>query len=108
MSRKGHDSPGTALISRAATAHIPPAQLHAFHAVASHRSFTVAAKALGVSQPAVSMQVRALEEAYGVELVARRSRGAAPTALGEALLEVTRSLLALEAQASELLGAASE
>jgi aminoethylphosphonate catabolism LysR family transcriptional regulator len=95
MSRKGHAPPGTA-------------QLHAFHAVATHRSFTLAAKALGVSQPAVSMQVRALEEAYGVELIARGSRGVTPTALGEALLEVTRPLLALEAQASELLGSASE
>jgi aminoethylphosphonate catabolism LysR family transcriptional regulator len=107
MTRKGHLPPETALFGRQGLAHVPYAQLHAFHAVATHRSFTLAAKTLGVSQPAVSMQVRALEEAFGVELVARGSRGAAPTALGAELLEVTRPLLALEAQASELLGAAS-
>jgi len=82
------------------------AQLRAFHAVAAHRSFTAAAAALGVSQPAVSMQVRALEEAHGVELLSRGHRGVAPTALGESLLSITRRLFALEAEASDLLDAA--
>ncbi|MEO7330748.1 MAG: LysR substrate-binding domain-containing protein [Minicystis sp.] len=78
-------------------------QLRAFHAVATAQSFTEAARALGVSQPAVSMQVRALEEAYGVELLARGRRGVAPTELGVALLEATRPIFALEAEAAELL-----
>ncbi len=48
------------------------AQLRAFHAVATEGSFTKAARALSVSQPAVTIQVKALEETYGVELLHRR------------------------------------
>jgi aminoethylphosphonate catabolism LysR family transcriptional regulator len=99
MSLRRHAAPAAALNS---------AHLRAFHAVASHRSFTAAAAALGVSQPAVSMAVRALEEAHGVELVIRSRGGAEPTALGEALLEIARQVIALEAQAAELLGAAGD
>ncbi|APR86673.1 Transcriptional regulator, LysR family protein [Minicystis rosea] len=86
---------------------VTSAQLRAFHAVADRRSFTAAAEALGVSQPAVSMQVRALEEAHGVELLARSHRSVAPTALGASLLDITRRMFAVEAEAAELLDAAS-
>jgi aminoethylphosphonate catabolism LysR family transcriptional regulator len=79
------------------------AQLRAFHAVAVARSFTEAAQALGVSQPAVSMHVRALEEAYGVELLTRGRSGVATTELGRALLDTTRPMFSLEAEAAELL-----
>lgn len=85
---------------------ITSAQLRAFHAVAQHQSFTAAAAALSVSQPAVSMMVRALEKAYGVELLARGRGGVAPTALGQELYALTRPMFALEAEAGELLGAA--
>src|SRR5215831_17635441 len=87
----------------------PPshAQLRAFHAVASARSFTEAARALGVSQPAVSMAVRGLEEAYGVELLAR-GRRVTPTELGKALLAAVRPLFAIETEAAEILGQASD
>src|SRR5690242_17612297 len=86
----------------------PPshAQLRAFHAVATARSFTEAARALGVSQPAVSMAVRGLEEAYGVELLAR-GRRVTPTELGKALLAAVRPMFASEIAAAELLGKAS-
>lgn len=79
------------------------AQLRAFHAVAMSRSFTEAAQALGVSQPAVSMQVRSLEEAYGVELFTRGRVGVDTTELGRALLDATRPMFSLEAEAAELL-----
>jgi aminoethylphosphonate catabolism LysR family transcriptional regulator len=78
-------------------------QLRAFHAVATAGSFTEAARALGVSQPAVSMAVRGLEEAYGVELLAR-GRKVALTELGRALLEAVRPIFAIEAEAAEILG----
>jgi aminoethylphosphonate catabolism LysR family transcriptional regulator len=84
----------------------PAAQLRAFHAVATSGSFTAAAKELGVSQPAVSMHLKALEEAYGVELVARGRGKVRPTEIGEALLAVTGPLATLEAQAAEILGEA--
>ncbi len=82
------------------------AQLRAFHAVAAEQSFTAAARALGVSQPAVSMAVRSLEEAYGVELLARGRRSVEPTELGRALLDAIRPIYAGESAAAELLGRA--
>jgi aminoethylphosphonate catabolism LysR family transcriptional regulator len=82
------------------------AQLRAFHAVASTGSFTAAAERLRVSQPAVTMQVKALEGAYGVELFQRRGRRVEKTDLGQALADLTRRLFGIEEEAEELLGAA--
>ncbi|MGH6962785.1 MAG: LysR family transcriptional regulator, partial [Dongiaceae bacterium] len=81
------------------------AQLRAFHAVASDGSFTRAAAALNVTQPTLSAQVKALEESYGVRLFDRRGRRIEPTELGSALLEVTRRLFSLEAEAEQMLAA---
>jgi LysR family transcriptional regulator, low CO2-responsive transcriptional regulator len=82
------------------------AYLRSFHAVATEGSFTRAATALGVTQPTLSTQVKALEERYGVALLHRRGRGVEPTELGRALLDVTRRLFSLEEEASELLARA--
>lgn len=82
------------------------AQLRAFHAVATEGGFTRAAAALHVSQPTLSGQVKALEEAYGVRLFERRGRRVEPTELGRALLEITRRLFTLETEAEQLLAAA--
>ena len=106
MSSTRTTAPSSGDPTRAAAA--PASALRAFHAVATHGSFTVAARALGVSQPAVSMQVRALEETYGVELLVRTRKGAAPSELGRALLELTSSLSTLETAASELLARAGD
>ncbi len=84
------------------------AQLRAFHAVATEGSFTKAAEALRVSQPAVTIQVKALEEAYGVLLVHRRGHRVMLTDLGSRLLEVTRRIFGLMEEADELLSAARE
>ena len=84
------------------------AQLRAFHAVATEGSFTKAARALSVSQPAVTIQVKALEETYGVELLHRRGHHVSLTELGWALLEVTRRIFSLEQEAEELVAAARE
>lgn len=85
---------------------INPAQLRAFHAVASEGSFTRAAKVLNVTQPTLSAQVKGLEERYGVRLFDRRGRGVALTGLGEDLLAVTRRLKAVEEEAEQILAAA--
>lgn len=82
------------------------AQLRAFHAVAEAGGFTRAAAALNVTQPTLSGQVAALEEAYGVRLFERRGRGSELTALGRSLLEITRRLFNQEAEADQLLAAA--
>ena len=60
--------------------------LAAFAAVARHRSFTRAAAEMGVSASALSHTMRALEERYGVRLLARTTRSVAPTPAGERLL----------------------
>lgn len=82
------------------------AQLRAFHAVAEFGSFTRAAKALHVTQPTLSGQVKALEEAHGVKLLDRRGRDVLPTELGRALFDISRRLFSLEAEATQLLAAA--
>jgi LysR family transcriptional regulator, low CO2-responsive transcriptional regulator len=82
------------------------AQLRAFHAVASEGSFTRAAARLHVTQPTLSGQVKALEETYGVRLFNRSGRRVAPSELGCELLELTRRLFSLEAEAADLLAAA--
>ncbi len=81
-------------------------QLRAFHAVASAGSFTKASERLQVTQPTLSGQVKALEETYGVQLFERRGRGIEMTGLGRSLLEITRRLHSLEADAEQLLSAA--
>ena len=60
--------------------------LSAFIVVAREKSFTRAAARLGVTQSALSHSMRALEERMGVRLLARTTRGAAPTEAGERLL----------------------
>jgi len=79
------------------------AQLKAFHAVAVHGSFTKAAERLFLTQPAISDQVRKLEERYGVLLFHRNKRSVRLTDLGERLLAITQRLFVIEAQAQELL-----
>src|SRR5690348_12302460 len=60
--------------------------LAAFLAVAEERSFTKAAKRLGVSPSALSHAIRGLEENIGVRLLSRTTRSVAPTEAGERLL----------------------
>jgi DNA-binding transcriptional LysR family regulator len=63
--------------------------------IAEEGSFTSAARALGLSQPAVSQHVRGLESRFRVELVSRSGRGIAFTAAGERVLAQARRLLAV-------------
>src|SRR3954464_15216654 len=61
-------------------------QLAYFVAVVEHGSFTAAARALHVSQPALSHQIALLEREAGAPLLERLPRAVTPTALGERLL----------------------
>jgi DNA-binding transcriptional LysR family regulator len=67
--------------------------LSAFLAVAEERSFTGAAKRLGVSPSAMSHAMRALEEGVGVRLLSRTTRSVALTDAGEDLLARLRPAL---------------
>jgi len=64
-----------------------------FLAVAEERSFTKAAKRLGVSPSAMSHAIRGLEEDLGVRLLSRTTRSVAPTEAGERLLTRVRPAL---------------
>jgi len=67
--------------------------LPAFLAVAEHRSFTRAARALGVSTSALSQAVRALEAEVGTALLARTTRSVATTEAGRRLVEAASPAL---------------
>ena len=72
--------------------------LQAFCAVVERKSFSQAAERLGVTQPAVSLQVRSLEERLGHKLIDRSGRRVEPTEAGERLYRNAQRLLAVEAQ----------
>ena len=73
-------------------------QLAAFCAVVERRSFSQAAERLGVTQPAVSLQVRALEKRLGTQLLDRSGRRVEPTEAGLRLYRGAQRLLTLEGQ----------
>ena len=60
--------------------------LRYFEAVATHRSFSSAAEQLHIAQPALSLQIRKLEEELGRQLMVRTSRGVTLTPAGEKFL----------------------
>ena len=70
-------------------------QLRAFIKVVELKSFTRAAKDLYLTQPAVTNQIRLLEEEYGVDLLDRSGREIIPTASGELLLNFAKRILDL-------------
>lgn len=71
-------------------------QLAAFCAVVERKSFSQAAERLGVTQPAVSLQIRSLEERLGRQLLDRSGRRVEPTEAGLRLYASAQRLLALE------------
>src|SRR5919198_372824 len=76
-------------------------QLAAFCAVVDRQSFSQAAAQLGVTQPAVSLQVRALEKRLGKQLLDRSGRRVVPTEAGLRLYRGAQRLLTLEEQLLE-------
>jgi DNA-binding transcriptional LysR family regulator len=73
-------------------------QLAAFCEVVERRSFSEAAARLGVTQPAVSQQVRALEQRLGAQLLDRSGRRVEPTEAGLRLYRGAQRMLVLEEQ----------
>src|SRR6187455_1292322 len=83
-------------------------QLAAFCAVVERKSFSQAAERLGVTQPAVSLQVRALEKRLGTRLLDRSGRRVEPTEAGLRLYRGAQRLLALEEQLLAEVGSEDE
>ena len=73
-------------------------QLAAFCTVVERGSFSQAAERLGVTQPAVSLQIRSLEKRLGQQLLDRSGRRVEPTEAGLRLYRGAQRLLALEEQ----------
>jgi len=67
--------------------------LRAFCQIVRLGSISRAAEALYISQPAVTLQLKSLEQALGVKLLERVGRRLAPTRAGEALYELARPLV---------------
>lgn len=83
-------------------------QLRSFHHVAHAGSLTAAAKALNVSQPTVTEQVRDLEATYKIELFIRYKRKVHLTAVGRSLYEITQRLFGIVGETEAFLKAAHD
>src|SRR5689334_12796345 len=73
-------------------------QLQAFCEVVERKSFSQAAERLGVTQPAVSLQIRSLEKRLGTKLLDRSGRRVEPTESGQRLYRAAQRMLAVEGQ----------
>ena len=83
-------------------------QLAAFCAIVERKSFSEAAERLGVTQPAVSQQIRSLEDRLGQQLLDRSGRRVEPTEVGRRLYRGAQRLLAQERQLLEDLAGEAE
>ena len=70
-------------------------QLRIFHTVAAHLSFSRAAEALEITQPAVSIQIQELERFLGVTLFHRRYKGLRITEVGETVYAYSQLIFSL-------------
>ena len=73
-------------------------QLRIFYTVARRKSFSRAAEAMDISQPAVSIQVQELEKMLGISLFHRRSRGLQLSKAGEAVYSYAHRIFSLSSE----------
>src|SRR5262245_30726648 len=78
-------------------------RVRAVNAVYEAGNFSAAARRLGITQPAVTQQVRTLELDYGLTLFDRRGNNLIPTALCRQLYDITSRIEASEAEALAVL-----
>lgn len=82
--------------------------LHIFYEAAQARSFTAAAHALNMTQPAVSMQIKALEDHLQVKLFQRSGRTMQLTKAGQALLPRAKEILDMAINTEQVLRTAND
>jgi DNA-binding transcriptional LysR family regulator len=83
---------------------IPTELLRALVAVTDMRSFTRAAQALGVTQPAVSAQIKRLQHLLGYEVIDKSAPGISLTPRGEIVVNNARRLLAINDEILQMAG----
>ncbi len=99
----GHSQARVGCLSEPKAELVSLQQLRCFCAAVELGSFSAAAEALRVSQPAVAEQIRKLEQLLGADLFARAARGVIPTEAGQAFAEhATRTLQTLEDAAASV------
>jgi len=81
---------------------IPTDLLRTFVSVVELRSFTRAAKAQGMTQPAVSAQIRRLQSLLGVELLDKSAPGVSLTPIGGQVIDIARRMLSINDRILEL------
>lgn len=79
-------------------------RLQVFHAVAKHLSFTKAAEALFMTQPAVTFQIKQLEDQYNTRLFERGHGRICLTPAGETVLQYAEKILAMSDELDARLG----
>jgi DNA-binding transcriptional LysR family regulator len=79
-------------------------EMQVFTVAAETENFSKAARQLHLSQPAVSQQIRSLEQYLSVQLFSRSGRGVTLTEAGEVLLPMARELLDLSWRIEEMMG----
>src|SRR3569623_328443 len=87
--------PGCSPWGRVCMTNIPTDLLRTLVAVVDLRSYTKAANSLGVTQPAVSAQIKRLQQLIGADLVVRGGLGVALSARGDRVVARARRLLSL-------------
>jgi DNA-binding transcriptional LysR family regulator len=83
--------------------HITLRQFRVFEAVARHQSFTLAAKELHLSQPAVSMQVKQMEDQVGLPLYEQVGKRIHLTQAGQEIFHYSRAIGQLLTEAEEVI-----
>lgn len=83
-------------------------QLKAFDAVSREGSFSAAADRIGLTQPALTIQVRELEQTYSVKLFERYGRGVKLTETGHELFKQTQEMFEIENKARDYLESSLE
>ncbi|MGA1735011.1 MAG: LysR family transcriptional regulator, partial [Burkholderiaceae bacterium] len=78
-------------------------QLRIFVSAARHSSFAKAAEEMHLTAPAVSMQMRDLEEDLGISLFAKKGRGVTLTSAGEYFLVYARRVLTALREAEDMM-----
>ena len=83
---------------------IPTDLLRTLVAVVDLRSFTKAAQSLGVTQPAVSAQIKRLQSLLGYEILDKSAPGVSLTPRGDMVVAHARRLLSINDEIAQLSG----